>query len=109
MYFLPNPVQVKLFNANSFISSTTNKRFSFANTYNYQNMNVIGMALNGLDAPDVLILNFTCDPTYSFSNNSFVITLIPDSSNAPMHLLTYSIIVVNSLYPTMIDLQNACI
>ena len=66
------------------------------------------MALNGLDAPNVLTFNFTCDPTYSFNNNSFVITLIVDSSNSPMNLLTYSIIVVSNQHPTFIDLQSPC-
>lgn len=59
MYSTPHPVQVKLANTNDLISSSSNKRFEFANTYNYQNINIIGLALNGLQAPLLNQLSFT--------------------------------------------------
>ena len=91
------------------MSSTTNKRFSFSNVYNYPNINIIGMALNGLNTSSLPTLNFTADPSYSFSNNSFFVTLIVDSSTtAGLTLLAYSIIVVDRTAAPFMDLQNQC-
>jgi hypothetical protein len=102
-------VQVKLFNPNDTLSSTTNKRFSFSNIYNYQNINAIGMALNGLNTSLATVLNFIAQPSYSLSNNSFVITLIVDANNtAGLTLLAYSIIVIDSSVSTFLDLQSQC-
>lgn len=71
-------------------------------------MNVIGLALNGFDWPTISLLNFTAEPTYSFNNNSFVITLIVDGSSNFMNLITYNIIVVNSKASSLLDLQSPC-
>ncbi len=71
-------------------------------------MNVIGLALNGFDIPVVSNINFTAEPTYSYDNNTFIITLIIDGSSYAMNLLTYSIMVINSGYPRLLDLQCPC-
>jgi hypothetical protein len=51
---------VKLYNTNNdLISASSNKRFTFPNTYNYQNLNVIGMAFNGFKSPSINKISFT--------------------------------------------------
>lgn len=72
-------------------------------------MQVIGMALNGFDWPSVNVLNFTAEPTYSYENNSFILTIIVDPSSAAMNVLVYNILAVNSNYNTIVDLQSPCI
>ena len=108
VYVFADAVQVKLYNPNSTLSATSNKRFSFPNVYNYQGMNAIGMALNGFDMAVVNVLNFTVQPTYSYANNSFVVTLILDPASVSFNLLTYSLFTFNSNYNTLFDLQNQC-
>lgn len=71
-------------------------------------MNIIGMALNGFDIPTISTINFTMQPTYSFTNNTFMITAIIDSSSSPLNLLTYTIMVFNSANNDIFDLQNLC-
>jgi hypothetical protein len=99
---------VRLYNQGSTLAATTNKRFSFANLYNYQNMQVVGMALNGFDWPSLNVLNFTAEPTYSYENNSFILTVIVDGGAPAMNVLVYNIIVVNSNYNTIVDLKSSC-
>jgi len=65
------------------------------------------MALNGLNTSVATVVNFTAQPSYSFSNNSFVITLIVDASNtAGLTLLAYSIIVMDATVSTFLDLRS---
>lgn len=108
MYFQYYLVQIKLFNANSTLSPSNNRRFAFPNLYNYQSMNIIGMALNGFDISTINNINLSLQPTYSFANNTFIITMLMDSSSNPMNLLTYTVMVYNSMNSDLFDLQNPC-
>lgn len=95
-------------NTNSTLSPTSNKRFEFVNRYNYQNLDAIGLALNGYDAPVIKDIFFTAEPSYSFARNTFIITLIT-YNNSVFNLLTFSIILTsNTFSKTLIDLQNIC-
>lgn len=100
---------MKLYNTNNeLISASSNKRFTFPNTYNYQNLNVIGMAFNGFKSPSINKMSFTAEPTYSYNNNSVIITVI-QSKDSTFNYMTYSIIFVSSTASDIIDLQNPCI
>jgi hypothetical protein len=108
LYLFNYSVQVKLYNPNDMLSSTSNKRFSFPNIYHYSNLNLIGLTLNGLSTSNAQLFNFSVEPSYAFNNNSFVITLLVDPSMTPFNLLTYSILALNSAYPSLLDLQSQC-
>ena len=71
-------------------------------------MNIIGMALNGFDIPNVGNINFTVQPSYSFANNTFMITVIVGTTSNPLNMLTYSIMLFNSANSDVFDLQNPC-
>lgn len=101
---------MKLFNPNGLISASSNKRFEFANSYNYQNINIIGLAFNGYQSPSLNSLSFTAEPSYSYTNNSIIITLI-HAAGSSFNLITYSIILISSTATSnkLLDLQNPCI
>ena len=109
MYAIPYSVQVKLSNPNDLISPSSNKRFEFANTYNYQNLNIIGLALNGLQAPLLNQLSFTAEPTYSYNNNSIIITVI-HATGSSFSLITYTIILISpsTAAANLFDLVSQC-
>jgi hypothetical protein len=100
---------VKLFNPNDLISVSSNKRFEFPNSYNYQNITIIGLAFNGYQAPSLNLISFTAEPSYSYNNNSIVITLI-HAAGSSFNLITYSIILISSTTTSrrLLDLQNPC-
>ena len=108
MYFKSYLVQIKLLNVNSTLSASNNRRFAFPNLYNYQSMNIIGMALNGFDISTINNINFSLQPTYSFTNNTFIITMFMEFSSNPINLLTYTVMVYNSMNSDLFDLQNPC-
>jgi hypothetical protein len=93
---LSNLVQVKLADPTiGNLSSISQKRFQLSNIYNYQNINVIGLALNGFAFNILTYYSFTAQPTYNYVANAFEITLV-NAPNSTINMLSYSVIVVTS-------------
>lgn len=88
-------VQVNLFNTNSTLSPLTNKVFQMANNYNYQQFNLIGLALNGFQVVTSTTISYTASASYSYSNNTFIITLIQNTGSS-FNYMTFTVIIVSN-------------
>jgi hypothetical protein len=89
------------------LSPTSNKRFSTPNSYNYQNIYAIGLALSGYQMPSVSQISYTAEPSFSVATNTFFITLTNLNASS-FNLLTYTVIVITTAATPILDIQNVC-